>query len=180
MKYVFLLAVFILVSTVSYSQLTEYEKNAQSFEIEKVKLGCTLKSFLAKHPSAREYKGNDAEVGAKTYFVTNLKSANDASFTFYKNKLYSMSFTYSNKQINESGTGEGHLLFAKTILKKIGTTQKQSNIDNYLLCVWDFDNINYHFYLKIYDNLDMYFLIQNGEIMDKIAEEKKKITDFDF
>lgn len=173
--------IFIIVLfNLGFAQLTEYEKNAQSFEIEKVKLGCTLKSFLAKYPTAREYKALDAAVGAKLYFVTNLKSAKDASFNFYKNKLYSMSFTYSHEQINESGAENGSLLFAKTIIKKIGTTQKQGKIDNYLLSVWDFDNINLHFYLKIYDNLDMYFLIQNSMVMDKIAEEKKKITDFDF
>jgi len=174
MKTVIIFIVVFLI--VGFAQLTDYEKNAQSFEIEKVKLGCTLKSFLAMYPSAREYKSLNATIGAKSYSVPNLRSGfvffnrwEDASFEFYENKLYSMSFTYYNEK--SSGIKNAAWAFADLLARRMGEPKHDPSLSHLL---WTFDNIKICFDLKIYSNKDMILVIQDDAIMDKIDEGKKK------
>ena len=174
MKTVIIFIIIFLI--VGFAQLTEYEKNAQSFEIEKVKLGCTLKSFLAIYPSAREYKSLNAEVGAKYYSVPNLRSGfvffnrwEDASFEFCENKLYSMSFTYYDGKA--SGIKNASWAFADLLARRMGEPKHDPSLSHLL---WVFDNIKIRFDLEIYSNKDMILVIQDDAIMDKIDEGKKK------
>jgi len=165
----------IMFFNVGFAQLNEYEKNAQSFEIEKVKLGCTLKSFSAIYPSAREYKSLNAADGVKYYSVPNLRSEfvffnkwEDASFEFYENKLYSMSFTYYDGKA--AGIKNASWAFADLLARRMGEPKHDPSLSHLL---WVFDNIKIRFDLEIYSNKDMILVIQDDAIKDKIDGREK-------
>lgn len=178
MKYILLLTVFIIVSVTASAQLTTYEKNAQNFIIEKVKLGYTLKSFFKKYPFAI-WTG---EVG---YYDNDLKLAGHGYFEFYENKLYSVSLYYDPMK------NENILSFGKTLTAKLGHSHTQDQFKDeeegiYKVFRWEFDKIKKSFYLTVYITGKVKFsMIDNSvtaaisEAFEKSKTEEPKI-DFDF
>ena len=88
-KFTFVTILFFL-SFGIFAQESEYEKNVLNFNVQGVKLGCTIKEFLANTKFSSDYYESlsQPEINQKVYVSENVPNMDTCVFRFFEDKLY--------------------------------------------------------------------------------------------
>lgn len=181
MKLITIIFSLIIFTEISFSQQSEYVKNAKSFEFEKIKLGFTYSNFISQYPNAIKIQNNDESIGVLAYRVDDLKSASYGFFTFYNNRLFSVSIIYNEDKLNSIG---GWQTLLNRLKEKLGNDilkYKKLDEENKTDVVWwDFDSIQRYFEVVFFKDGDVSLLFTDDSVRELIRNKKAKNADIGF
>lgn len=179
-KNLFFCTIFIIFSTICFSQNSTHEKNILAFNINGVKLGDSFETFKNKMPNAYYQRTGDNYV--KGYCVDwPLPNVDCEIFEFFDNKLFRIVCCYGDYTIEKLG-GIGSMLGKFT--DKYGKFEKINTVSAFYKGDKEFSSINkaVHFWAdkNEYGKLTVYVFFEDTKINERMEQKRKENEDFGF
>ncbi len=164
-----------------FAQETEYEKNVLNFNIQGIKLGCTLTEFKSNTKFTSEYYESlsEPDINQKVYVSENTPNMDVCVFRFFDDKLYEVRMLYKPSTSNKMGGWSAVLMkLVERYGQKFDPPSREDDeaiFEGYMY----FDNINRTLYSIVNSN---YLIIEmtDTEAYKKMQEKRRNNMDFGF
>ena len=164
-----------------FAQESEYEKNVLSFNIQGVKLGCTLKEFKSNTKFTSEYYESlsQPEINQKVYVSEDVPNMDTCVFRFFEDKLYGVRVLYEPDTVNRMG---GSVAVLGKLVERYGQKfdpPSRENDEAIFEGYMDFPRIKRNLYAIVKSTVLIIEMI-DMETYDKMTEKKKGNMDLGF
>ena len=151
-------------------------KAVLDFNVQGIKLGCSLREFLNTNRFSSEYSASSSqpEVGKKVYTSENVPNMDYCVFRFFDEKLYSVKIIYQDKTADKMG---GYPAILGKLVERYGEkfdVPEERNKDPKAVFEGslDFPKLNRYLCTGVYQDY-MYITIIDTKIEDEMENKKK-------
>ena len=177
---VFILFFFMLLSV--FPQSSQYEKNVLDFNVQGIKLGSSLKDFLANNKFSSEYisKLSDLKNNKKVYVSSDVPNIDKVVFRFFDDKLYEVRLIYHSDTLNKMGGGATLL---KNLVNRYGQkfdSPEQEDKNKVFEGYMKFENINRYIWVEIDEDGVLLMDFTDTFMYSKMRNKQSENANFGF